>query len=839
MEKLRNWYIIHVKPVLPCIRLRKRDLIPLLVVTSAVLGIFNIIQLVWQVSLDIENEQVHETETVHIICRGLSEEQVRTLQKTKNLYNKRYDGAYSIEYIQSFKRRYDTQYDVGLRLIRYPGRFYKNDIIIGLASFRQQFSEYLLETPGASIEVTPLYYKDAHYRFSTFVYHLLSTLQMKSTDDLVTTVLDTEAHYIVKSPLGLDPACVSEVTVHFFRLFFMSCIGCLIPVAIVVYLETKHLVYCFGIFSVFGADSKRLRIYLYYKLLFVAVIIVLPSLLFTYLWGILLYGIRVLRIAPFFSIRSIVILLLLLLLPARVLLTRQCRQSVIRRIAGEDNTEFIHSPRSSIRRYDPSRFSWMYTIVNWSRFQRWILLTLAFSMGISVAARSMRNVFIKPESAPAFTLEFPETMEYEVYENRLYLEIASIAGIAMSASIQESADNSILRLYAGDQEIQRYRIVAANEALYEQMPFARRIIADGDIVLSGEANTLQKYALVDGMPLRLEIPIERTKDLPTGLSGKRLRREQGKAYSFTAFLCTIGAVAHTENTEEQGLVTLYVPYELYRKLYGSITGNVWEHHLALPENYTADPSVIRTESYKSMWYTEDFTLCCAETDANEAAWNGSYTDLMLGERTIAIRCSRTLWDNLGYAIGDTIRLSDAGRKNVWQKEGEATVSLRDKLYHLQYTYTNYRICAVQFDENAALEIHMGPYQYERATSYMLAYHEAAITYDDTIIEKDSLYRHLRILSGNYYKTYVQYNDTVWQDALLTLYRRTAVKHTLLMLMIAILCAIQYDFCTLFHARRAMEYRVLSVYASKTGWLRYGMYIPMIPILILSLFFIFR
>lgn len=103
----------------------------------------------------------------------------------------------------------------------------------------------------------------------------------------MTTVLETEADYLMKSPLGLDPERISETTIHFFKTFGLVLLIGLGAVTAVVYLESEHMRFDFSVFSAFGADNKRLAIYMLYKMLILSLLIQIPCIVLSYIAGFL------------------------------------------------------------------------------------------------------------------------------------------------------------------------------------------------------------------------------------------------------------------------------------------------------------------------------------------------------------------------------------------------------------------------------------------------------------------------------------------------------------------------------------------------------------------------
>lgn len=80
-EKLRDWYTIHIVPVLPYVRLRSRQTIVTAVLLGTVFLSLQLTTLVAVVSKNIEDADA-SSYTVHLICHDLREEQVQVLQDT-------------------------------------------------------------------------------------------------------------------------------------------------------------------------------------------------------------------------------------------------------------------------------------------------------------------------------------------------------------------------------------------------------------------------------------------------------------------------------------------------------------------------------------------------------------------------------------------------------------------------------------------------------------------------------------------------------------------------------------------------------------------------------------
>lgn len=220
-------------------------------------------------------------------------------------------------------------------------------MIICYNSFMQNYSACLLEPVGASIETTPLYYRDATYKFSTFLYHTVDSMKLKTSADTVPTVLETEAPYIEKSLLGIDPERVSETTVQYARMLSVVFVGGLLVVTLAVWLEFENMRYPFAIFTAFGADTKRLRQFLVYKLLVITIGVQIPCLLLTYGIGACMYGKKVLVLLPHRFLLPFLLMCMVVLWSARIVTAHMNHKTIVQKLSSEGNSMLIHSPRVS------------------------------------------------------------------------------------------------------------------------------------------------------------------------------------------------------------------------------------------------------------------------------------------------------------------------------------------------------------------------------------------------------------------------------------------------------------------------------------------------------------
>ncbi len=740
MENLRNWYKIHIVPVLPCLRMNRRGLVYVTAVLAMLLLALNVVQMVWQVGL-YQNRKAAEGYTAHLICRNITEEQVEALRHSRKNFAKYHDGAFEILSVLPIERAYDTLYDTEIRLLRRDG-FYKKDLIIGMTSFRQNYEAYLKTSPGAELEPTPLYYGEAEYMFSTLVYHVLDLLSLRGSGDTVTTVLETEAPYMVKPFLGLDPDRVSAATVHFAKSVVGVLCGGIWALLFAVWLETEHMQYDFAVFSVFGADTKRLTVFLLYKMLFLSLCIQIPGMVLTCLLGLCMYGSAVFHISPGIFLFSMTVILLLVPLAVRLLTRFRSRRPLITRLSGEENTMWLLSPRRSHIFRRQQRFFREYAGLNLLRYGKFFALFATAAILFTGMLYCTTRLVAPPEKEAQFTAAFPTVMEYPVYEERFVPEVRSLGVLPVSTLAVSDLSAGIL--ISGDGEVPEagWTIAAAGESLYGRYPEARAHIAAGQAVIMGSR---------DMERLEIRKPTGRTAAIPAGLSEEELCRAAEQAY--LSETCTIPVGMRIPG---EGQPVVYLPWSVYLDLTGSRNGSVLLRHLRLPE--TAAAEFPGTVTYKSVQYTDRFRLCCVDTVPEEAPYAGEYTDVLMQEGTVALRCSRENLDALGYSVGDSISLSDTGRQKYTASETETWYALPDLLRNLRFQYTSCRIAAIYLTETDTLEILTSPAVYDSITGLATGYTGTGL-YMAEGDDADGLYRDLRRLAGKYYEVYIRNQRT--------------------------------------------------------------------------------
>jgi len=805
MEELRNWYKINIAPVLPCLRMNRKSIIYAVCILGLFLFALNDIQIVWGVSRVLENNAA-EGENCHLICRSITGEQVEALRTSRKNFSKHRDGAFEIAYVEELETVSGDRFDVGIVFVTKPNEFYRGDIIVCYNSFMQNYRQYLCQTSGTELTLTPLYYKEADYKFSTLVYHIVDAVGFRR-GSTVTTVLDTEADYLVKSPLGLDPERISETTIHFFKTFGLVLLIGLGAVTAVVYLESEHMRFDFSVFAAFGADNKRLAVYMLYKMLILSLLIQIPCIVLSYIAGLLRYGALVFSVSPVLFLRSMLIVMVMLESIAATVLKIQTEQTVIRRMTSENNDNFLLSPRKTFIFQDTGSFTRDYAFLSLKRYAKFYGIIFLI-VGISaLLINRTADIGDTPQLPGQYTVNFPFKMEYEVFEQNFVHDIYAVDDhLAVQAAITETSEGSAVLLKINGDIAENCVFAAAGETLYQQYPETREVIRKGNVVVFSSDT-----------PDSIEIlkPVQRKGNIPERLTGDKLLSAYETAYTYETISCNTYPIRQ----QEGDTVTVYLPFSLYKEVFGIQPAEITLRHIRLPETYTETTGDLKTEKYKSTYYTDDVSFVCEYYLEHGEVIEGDFSDILFDENAIAIRASQSELEVLGLSAGDRLEISTAGRIKIGTKDTTIPLTLTEQLRKLSYNYEDYRICALILKETKGIEILMHPLVYETITGYDLAYNTADITITKKTADTKVISSKLRRIAGQYYETYITDNDTQRKAGLFASYKRNWEEKILQVCIGASALLLIRELFVIFEKRRDVERLILQTYGGTEKQIR--------------------
>ena len=793
-ERIRNFFRYNILPVLPYLRKRNRGTVVNLCVLILFLCALNIVQIVHEASKCVEADAAR-SEEVHLICRNATWEQVDALTRTAKTFSKHRDGAFRVEYVRNSDRLYDEgpRYNVGILFVKDENKRYHGDFIVTYNSFMQNYSEFLLAENQVEIELTPLYFTEAKYTWDTFRYHVSDALGFHA-GDTVMTVLDTEVPYFRKSPLGLDPSRLSEATVHFARAVFIVLLFGTGAVSAVILLELRAYRHDFAVFSTFGADYKRLILYMQYKMMLFVLLAQIPAVILSYFAGIAVYGRLMFRVPVWFFLRSAAISFVLVLVLTSVILKTQTVQTVIRRLTDENNESYVFSPRKGHIFWDPDRFFAEYTFLSLKRFVKYYALLLTLAAAATVCMNGIDRLNVPAEMPAEYEMIFSEGMEIEIYENGLSADILSLSeDLSPSAYLEETTADTGMLLLLNGVPAQNCVFRSAGSTLYRAYPEAEAVIASG-----------RAFVLCKKVPeeIALDIPLRRT-----GIRNPPSNEKESVKYFRENFAYEQSPLDAEVLIIESDETVVWLPLAQYMALFGSQTAILAGRHVRMPEKYADEGDVLSFVPYRSRLYTDEFVLRCEPDLTRGTLLEGDYEEIWASSR-MAVRGNREVL--CGLHVGDTLELSSAGRMRAGTKETAVPASLSAKLTKLLYDYETFILCAVIEDENAqGLELLVSPVRYEALTgvSVMLRICEIETeTAQDPTVESA-----LEKIASSYYETSLKRNRTARARALAEGYKRPAESAVLKTCVLSVLVLLMFCSLSLFDARRGVERLALTAF----------------------------
>lgn len=791
-ERIRNFFRFNILPVLPYLRKKNRGTAVNLCILILFLFAMNTAQIVHEASKIIEADAA-QGEEVHLICRNTTWEQADALRRTEKTFSKRRDGSFRIEYIKQSPRLYEKRYNIGIRFVRDMEKRYHGDLIVTYNSFMQNYSDFLLEEEGVTIELTPLYFTEASYTWDTFRYHVSDALGFHA-GDTVLTVLDTEVPYFTKTPLGLDPSRLSEATVHFAHVFTLVLLLGAAAVTGIILLELRAYRHDFAVFSVFGADYKRLILYLQYKTAFFVLFSQVPAAFLSFVVGILIYGRIGLRIPFGIYFNSAVISFLLVLVLTAVILKYQTTRTVISRLTDENNESWILSPRKGHIFWDPDRFLPEYTFINLKRFVKFYTALALLSAVAALGINGVSRLNIPAESPPEFVITFGEGMDVETYEEELAPELLSVGVIPSAALRETTADTGVYLLLDGRPVSCEF--LSAGLALYQDHPEAE------DAIKSGRAFVLANRK--EPAEIMLAVPKQRK-------GGKMLPSNEKEALKYYQENFTYEEMDLDAEFRkgESDAVTVWLPLAQYRELFGIRTGILAERHIRMSEEYAAEGDSLSCVPYRSRLYTDDFSLRCLTDTIPRGMIEGDF-EKIYSTGFVAVRGNAEVV--AGLHAGDEIELSSTGRERAGSGDIVIPSSLSAKLTKYSYDYETLTVCAVIEDRmSAGLDVLVSPSLYERLTGIPMVLTECRIDADEECAEDPETEDALERIASAYYETYCKHNHASRTERIAVQFRRQTESVILKTCVISVFLLIGAHTLILFDDKRSVERAVLWAY----------------------------
>ena len=562
----------------------------------------------------LKEEHVRKNYDYHLVFRNLSFDALKLLRAQEEWKFKfAAGGDFNIVRVNTLE---DTEgyplYDVFITL---TGDDSNNDIIITYNTFAQEF-EYLLTemsgAPGATLYRSPLYYQDAHYQFSTFVYYLMEEGARISSQSIYDTYLGYTVPYIAKPMLGIDAD-----TIGTYRMVMLYSAASVFAAAFIILLRLfsihiNNQKYEYGLYLVFGADRRKLMRLALWEMLILGFITILPSGMVAALSCLAVF--RAAGSSFFPTIGAFIGVLIwssLLITAAMYLPFRHAsRQTAVKLLATENNANYVSSPIRSSEFYH-ARFPGKYTAVHYWRFRKYYVLLLVSAVlcnSIFAAGLYCADVYdaLNDQESPQFILNFEKPVTSTEYDTVIQPYLSTIEGIEYADALISTSAASLSSFVefpsSGVRKRSGFRVsdthtgyLATLDCRYvcadasqikklsacEGMGDVSELTADGHVVVTESKNGQHRLSLKEGDTIYLAMPSAFREDANLLASaGDNMLDALQTNYHYQYIPYTVSAVLY-EDIADDG-IRIYLPADVYQNLTGSTEASLLRSHAVFP-----------------------------------------------------------------------------------------------------------------------------------------------------------------------------------------------------------------------------------------------------------------
>jgi len=411
MEKIINYYKLKILPSIKDLQKNKINNISLYLIIFSLLLSFNLIFITHDVNKKMDASNAGDYD-YHIVFRNITENQLETLININ-------DGSYKIVTAEKIHDGdYEDIFDIYIKLNKITGSMYGKDYIVLLNSFMQNFQYYLTNYGRSDVtyELSPLFYENADYTLTTFIYYVVDMMSLKRSNMEITSILDIEVPYIEKSLLGYDPNLISENTYQYIKIFISFCFITIFMLLYTVENQLEKRKYIYGLYSAFGAQKHNLKRIMKIEFLILSLIINLIS----YPCALILIFINTkLTDSAFYlpNFHPLFISPLIIYLLSHIIISIKINifshNTILSHLKKSDNGSFLTSPRLS---YNIKKDSFVikYVLIHMWRYKKYYVM---LSVMIIICTALIFTIHRESISIPneQFKIEYNSKMQYEIY----------------------------------------------------------------------------------------------------------------------------------------------------------------------------------------------------------------------------------------------------------------------------------------------------------------------------------------------------------------------------------------------------------------------------------------
>ncbi len=610
-EWLEDYYQLNIKPAF-------RNAVVHFRANSAVFAVVFLLELLlctlgiaMRTNDAVYDAAVRQEYNYHILFTGLNEGAKNRLSSTARLYSNYCVGEYRVVDTVASDESGVTTYDVYIRLIP-DTKEHKDDLVIVYYQFLQNYMPRLLaSSPGSAVEISPLFYADAEYRFGTFFYFISSRLSR-----FLSLIRRTAKTGVVQDIFGEDVAelpnsyflnPLTESTNRGDRIYSLLIV---IAAAIGLWLlwrlftaRTNEHKHTYGIYVTFGADRRKLTALSAWEMGSIGILTLVPAFLAAWITAAVLYlpggttpsvSLRIPLTVGFWTA-------VMIFFTVRAVLRLAARRTPSDLLAAADNSDTAISPRHSTPL--GQRFSWRYSALHLWRFRKYYFRLAASAALLGCLAVGVLYLYAQynaetSRSQPEFTLTLNEGVDSELYVESVLPAITAAEGVTrveaemslsaaqLSSHVLIDADAALSRSFftdAGDGNAASlaFRYAVLDESTRAQLagfPCAGTLTGDG-AVLAVPDRLADAIAVAPGDTVRIARLTGNTARAGSSEAGLRLLRQLLAANTYEYVPYTVSAVVTTDAAKDE--FTLYIPEKDYLSMLGTADASMNGSHILI------------------------------------------------------------------------------------------------------------------------------------------------------------------------------------------------------------------------------------------------------------------
>jgi len=776
-EKLRTYYKVNIKPAIKNARENSKKNVTFLLAILVTQFLLCTTAMAIAQNRKLEREEVSRHYNYHLAIRDLNDEQRRTILNNERNFSLR-AGSGEYKYVGE-KKFYDgTKYTYDV-FVKFEG----GDLRDVYYAFIQNFTKELKNTDDRAeqlnrgedfsiyYELSPLFYIDAEYDFGTVLVFIKAHLGNFVGEDEVVDIFGNKTQRIKLPPLGIDGNTISSNSFNFF-IFNVLIVLFSVFLLMALYSERiNHFKFDFGIYSVFGADTKKLIRMSVWEILFCDVILLIPAITFSVAILSLIYKSFVFY--PFsvlkYSFLSVIIVFLAVYFPISALRTK----TPISRLRASDNSNYVSSARRSFEVFQ-KKFPRKTSLVGLWRFRKYyarvMLITTAFSTVFVLGFYSAKLYTTHLSSdEPQFVINIGEKIyDYNIYKTKIFDPIHDLDGIkSINIDLSINANELVSHIIVpknsvsnagetfistsktnGDFATDRVKYIVGNKELFDNFKdydYEGTLKVDGSsVVITNSINGEKRFDIKPGD----KIKIARLKNISktvAGVQSVHLLAEQIETFSYEYKEYTVSAVINDYSLKDG--FALYMSQEdflFHNSRLPALAANsfVRFNHEQLIEA-TADMSRIHQSIFMPKTYSvTDFSY--ALLDEKTAAYLktldhiGNIDDTLTDGKSIIVFKSQFIDESFEINVGDKIWLTQYRLANVLPKGLKEKELLDFILKNSNYSEDQYRVAAI-INEDITDKfnlfgscIFLNTDTFEKMTGRTFTYSKAEIYVDDDL-----------------------------------------------------------------------------------------------------------